>query len=73
MDVMMPEMDGLTAVRRLRDDAQTVRIPVVLLTAKVLSNAPSDLAAMGVQGIILKPFDPLLLVASLEGALGWSR
>ncbi|HEY9897644.1 MAG TPA: response regulator [Pantanalinema sp.] len=71
MDVMMPEMDGPTLVRHLRADTATARIPVVLLTAKALPQDRYDLQAMGVQGAIVKPFDPLRLVASVEEALGW--
>lgn len=73
MDVMMPEMDGVTVAQRLRADASTARIPVVLLTAKVLSDDRHSLMASGVQGVIAKPFDPMGLVASVEDALGWAR
>ncbi|MBO9542125.1 response regulator [bacterium] len=73
MDIMMPEMDGLTAVRHLQADEATARIPVVLLTAKALSDEMSDVASLGVHGIIAKPFDPMKLAASLEAALGWKR
>ncbi|MCP3998796.1 MAG: response regulator, partial [bacterium] len=37
LDVMMPELDGLTVLRRLRSSPATSSIPVVLLTAKALA------------------------------------
>ncbi len=47
LDVMMPEMDGFEVVQRLRDDATTRTIPVVLLTA----NAPDE--RLKIQGLKL--------------------
>lgn len=47
LDVMMPEMDGFEVVQRLRDDASTRSIPVVLLTA----NAPDE--RLKIQGLKL--------------------
>lgn len=47
LDVMMPEMDGFEVVQRLRDNAQTRNLPVVLLTA----NAPDE--RLKIQGLKL--------------------
>lgn len=34
LDIMLPDEDGLTILRKLRDSAQTARLPVIMLTAK---------------------------------------
>lgn len=60
LDVMMPGMDGPTLVRELRARPSTRDIPVIFLTA--LTETDEDqMAALGVRGVISKPFDPLRL------------
>jgi CheY-like chemotaxis protein len=57
MDVMMPEMDGLSALDAFRREPSTTDTPVVLMTARV---QPSDLehySRLGC-GVIPKPFEP---------------
>lgn len=61
LDVMMPGMDGPTVLGRLHADPQTASIPVVLLTAKALTQEVERFRALGVAGIITKPFDPMTL------------
>lgn len=71
LDVMMPEMDGPTVVRRLREGRDTCDIPVVLLTAKIQPADHRHLAGLEVVGVLAKPFDPMLLAAQLATLLGW--
>ncbi|HMC39599.1 MAG TPA: response regulator [Acidimicrobiales bacterium] len=61
LDVMMPGIDGLEVARRLRDDADTRSIPIILLSAKAQS---SDIqAGLAVADeYITKPFEPLELL-----------
>jgi CheY-like chemotaxis protein len=73
LDVMMPGMDGPTTFRELRKNPATARIPVVLLTAKVQTNDQKRFADLGVEAVLLKPFDPLTLAAQIADALGWSK
>jgi CheY-like chemotaxis protein len=73
LDVMMPGMDGPTTFRELRKNPVTARIPVVLLTAKVQSNDQRRFADLGVEAILLKPFDPLTLATQISDVLGWSK
>jgi CheY-like chemotaxis protein len=71
LDVMMPGMDGPTTFRELRKNPATAKIPVLLLTAKVQSSDQRRFADLGVDGVLFKPFDPLLLHCQIASTLGW--
>ena len=71
MDVMMPEMDGPTAVRHLKGDPETAGIPVILLTAKVQASDRRAFEDLGVAGVLSKPFDPMALAGEVSAVLGW--
>jgi CheY-like chemotaxis protein len=72
LDVMMPHMDGPSAVRALRANPQTMDIPVILLTARMLSDDGDDLADLAISGLLTKPFDPMALAGSVASLLGWA-
>ena len=60
-DVMMPKMDGYTAVARLRGQPATARIPIIMLTG-CMDPAYGQLSAgMGVDAHMTKPFSPIVL------------
>ena len=65
LDVMMPGMDGLATLQRLRGDERTASIPVVFMTAKVQKTDVEHYRAAGA-GLIAKPFDPM----GLSGEIG---
>jgi CheY-like chemotaxis protein len=68
-DVMMPGVDGIEVVRRLRDERRTASLPIVLLSAKALrGDAEAGLAA-GANEYVTKPFDPSELVEIVAGLL----
>jgi CheY-like chemotaxis protein len=71
LDVMMPGMDGRATFAALQQNPNTAAIPVVLLTAKTQSSERDQLAAMGVAGLLTKPFDPLTLPGEIATILGW--
>jgi DNA-binding response OmpR family regulator len=69
LDVMMPKVDGIEVVRRLRSTAATASLPVIMLTARSL---PSDKVVgltAGADDYIVKPFDTLELVARVRSTL----
>lgn len=68
-DVMMPVMDGLEFTRRLKEDTATSHIPVILLTARSLSEQREEGYEQGADSYITKPFSSSLLLARIENLL----
>jgi len=66
LDVMMPDLDGLEVCRRLRGDALTNHIPIVMLTAKGILDDKLKGIESGADDYITKPFDPLELEARVS-------
>ena len=71
LDVMMPGMDGLTFLQRLRENPENLSIPVFLLTAKSELTQPQKIAALGLAGALAKPFDPYELIEQIATAFDW--
>ena len=69
--VMMPDMDGPATFERLKSEEITRSIPVILLTGKEGSSDHDEFEALGVQGVITKPFDPLTFPSDVSNVLGW--
>ncbi|MBV9821760.1 MAG: response regulator [Actinobacteria bacterium] len=72
LDVMMPGISGIEIVTRLRKDARTSEIPVILLTAKSQEFDIDSGYAVGAADYIVKPFSPRDLVARVNAVLGRS-
>lgn len=61
VDVMMPQMDGLTVLRHIRQEEALRDVPVAFLTARVQSEEVAEYLKAGAAGVIAKPFDPMRL------------
>lgn len=61
LDVMMPDMDGPSTFRRLREIEKFADIPIIFITAKVQKQEVERYFAIGACGCISKPFDPMTL------------
>ena len=70
MDMMMPEMDGLTTLRQLREDPELASTPVVFMTAKVQRDEVARYLKEGAKGVVHKPFDPMTLPDEIRKILG---
>lgn len=70
LDVMMPALNGFEVTRALRDDPQTARIPVILLTTKAQEEDVQEGFASGADDYLRKPFSPRELSARVQAILG---
>jgi len=57
MDVMMPEMDGLTCTREIRKDPHWRSLPIIALTAKAMERDHRECLEAGANDYLSKPLD----------------
>jgi class 3 adenylate cyclase len=69
LDYMMPRMNGLEVVRRLRDDPRHKGIPVILLTAKATQEDKVAGLDAGADDYVTKPFDAVELLARVRAMM----
>src|SRR5918992_3395836 len=73
LDVMMPKLDGFEVAQRLRRDPRTSTSSIIMLTAKALSSDKVLGLSSGADDYIIKPFDPVELLARVKGTLRRAR
>lgn len=68
MDVYMPEMGGIEATEMIRaqEDAYFKQLPIIALTASILTSEREEIERCGMNDFILKPFDPQKLFEKLS-------
>ncbi len=71
MDMQMPVMDGLEATRRIKQSGSTV--PIIALTANVMSRHREQFKKAGCDGFLTKPIDKEKLVRTLEAFLSGNK
>jgi two-component system cell cycle response regulator DivK len=66
MDIQLPGMDGIAALRKLREDERTSAIPVVALTASVMKSDRERFDAAGFDAFMQKPVDVRTFAAEVR-------
>jgi two-component system OmpR family response regulator len=69
LDMMMPTMDGSETLAALRSQPATAMTPVIFLTAKTVEAEVERMRALGVAGVLIKPFDPRTLSGDVRALL----
>lgn len=72
-DLMMPEMDGMTFLKKLRSRTETKDIPLLMLTARSAEEDKLEAFSLGVDDYLLKPFSVQELKARLKNLLRNAR
>ncbi|HHO76509.1 MAG TPA: response regulator [Deltaproteobacteria bacterium] len=69
LDLMLPDLDGLSVCRQLKKDADYSDIPIIMLTAKVLETDKVAGLDLGADDYVTKPFSPRELMARVKAVL----
>ncbi|MBK5969963.1 PAS domain S-box protein [Thiorhodovibrio winogradskyi] len=70
MDIQMPNMDGITATRRIRGELGLTDLPIVALTAGVLPAQQAAALEAGMNAVLIKPLETDRMVATLRQCMG---
>ena len=65
-DVMMPGMDGPTALKAIKEMPEMADTPAIFMTAKVQPAEVAEYKALGAIDVIAKPFDPMTLAEQIK-------
>ena len=68
-DWNMPNMDGLTFVKSIKEDSNLTGIPILMVTTRSLKEDILDAMKVGVNNYIVKPFTPQVLSDKIEAVL----
>ena len=71
LDVMMPDMDGISTLLQLKANSHTQSIPVIFLTAKMQTVDKNQFKNIEVAGVITKPFNSMILASRIAKILEW--
>ncbi len=73
LDIVMPDMDGVSVLERIEDDAALRSVPVIMISALEDLDSVVRCIELGADDYLLKPFDPVLLRARIRAGLDKRR
>lgn len=73
LDIMLPDQDGLDIVKKLRERPDTVRVPIILVTAKTTELDKVKGLDIGADDYLTKPFGVMELISRVKALLRRSR
>ena len=65
-DVMMPRMDGPSALKAIKELPEMANTPAIFMTAKVQPTEVAEYKNLGAIDVIVKPFDPMTLAEQIK-------
>lgn len=73
LEIALFDGAGIKLCQQLTTDPRTCRIPLILLTSKVMPVDFREYHRMSITGVIAKPFDPIMLGTQIVNFLSWSH
>jgi two-component system cell cycle response regulator DivK len=70
MDIQLPDIDGITALRMIREDGVNTTTPVVAVSASVMPDEQQKIAASGFDAFVTKPINVKAFVETVEKFAG---
>jgi DNA-binding response OmpR family regulator len=69
LDRMLPDIDGIDIAKILRQDPETTRIPIIMLSARGQAKDQVQARALSIDAYLVKPFSPLELLGKVQALL----
>ena len=73
LDIMMPDIDGLTVLKRVRETWSKTELPVIMATARDEGSDVAEALSLGANDYVTKPLDFKVVRARVENVLGYAR
>ena len=72
LDIMMPDIDGLTVLKRIREMYSKMELPVIMATAKDEGSDLAEALSLGANDYVTKPLDFKIVRARVDNVLGYA-
>ncbi len=73
LDIMMPDIDGLTVLKRVRSVYSKTELPIIMATAKDEGSDVAEALSLGANDYVTKPLDFKVVRARVENVLGYAQ